>query len=130
VKETLAAGGQAVWAQVLSAVLGAWLMAAPAVLGYEGAPRLCDRVAGPVALGCALLALHEVARPVRRVNTAVGLLLLVAPGEFGHEGAALGNSLAVGALLIILSLFRGRLRYRYGGGWSAVWRPPAGPASG
>jgi hypothetical protein len=108
---------------IVSALLGVWLMAAPGVLGYGNPASAADRIAGPVALGVALLALHEVARPLRWANVPVGLAFVVLPWPLGFSGAALANSLVVGILLIGLAPVRGALRHPYGGGWRAVWRP-------
>jgi hypothetical protein len=47
------------WAQLINALLGMWLMAAPAVLGYIGPARTNDRIIGPLAAGAALIAIWE-----------------------------------------------------------------------
>jgi hypothetical protein len=109
------------WAQVTMAVIGVWLMAAPDALGYGGAARLSDRVAGPVAATFAIIAISEVVRPVRRVNLLVGLWLVISPWLLGsYPAVAIVNSTCAGGLLELLSLVRTRVRGRYGGGWIAL----------
>ncbi|HEV2147993.1 MAG TPA: SPW repeat protein [Longimicrobiaceae bacterium] len=109
------------WARLGSTALGIWLMAAPAVLGYSGAAETSDRIAGPVIATFAIVAISEVTRPLRRVNTVAGVWLLLAPWLLGFPAAAAWNSVAVGVLVIGLSLVRGTVESRFGGGWRVLW---------
>lgn len=114
------------WAQLSSALLGLWLMAAPAILGYGGPARTSDRIVGPLIVSFALIAAWEVTRPVRRVTLALGLWLLAAPvilgSTVGYGIVASANSLVVGLLVVLLSLVRGKVDPgRFGGGWSSLW---------
>lgn len=111
------------WAQLINAALGIWLMVAPAVLVYGPPAQTNDRVVGPVIATFAIVACWEATRPVRQWNLPLGAWLLVAPWLFGYaETQAILNSLAVGALVIGFALVRGTVKGRYGGGWSALWR--------
>jgi hypothetical protein len=110
------------WAQLINTLLGIWLTAAPAVIGYGGAARTNDYIIGPVAASCACIALWEATRPLRWVNLALGLWLLAAPWVLGYEPAALVNSLIVGVLLAAFATVRGQLRHRFNGGWSSLWK--------
>ena len=109
------------WAQSVNVLLGLWLMAAPAVLGYGGTARMSDRIIGPLAASVALIAVAEVTRPVRWLNVVLGLWLLAAPWLLGAEWTAMVNSTVVGLLLIVLATVRGTVRHRFGGGWTALW---------
>jgi hypothetical protein len=109
------------WAQLINAALGIWLMAAPAVLSYGGAARTNDRIVGPLAAAFAVVAASEVMRPLRRANWVCGFGLLIAPGAMGYGGAATINSLIVGVLLLAFASVRGTVAGRYGGGWSSLW---------
>lgn len=111
-------------ARLLAAALGIWLMAAPSVLGYAGAAMRNDRIIGPLAASFALIAIWEVVRPLRHLNTLLGTWLLVAPWLLGFPPPATINSLLVGAALILLSRVRGPLKQRFAGGWSSLWRGP------
>jgi hypothetical protein len=111
------------WAQLINAMLGIWLMAAPTILGYGGPARTNSHIVGPLAVSCAVIALWEVTRPVRWGNLALGLWLLVAPWVFTDTWGALFNSSLVGLLLMAFALVRGTVEpQRFGGGWSALWR--------
>jgi hypothetical protein len=108
------------WAQALAAAAGVWLMAAPDVLGYGDPAAANDRIVGPVAASVAIIALSESTRSVRWVNLALGAWLCTAPWMFGFPATAAANSFACGVLLAVLSMVRGRLRYRLAGGWRAL----------
>jgi hypothetical protein len=114
------------WAQLLGALLGVWLMAAPAVLGYGAPAATVDRIAGPLAAMLGVVAASEVTRGVRRANLLVGLWLLAAPWLLGYPAAATLNSILVGLLLAALSFVRGTVKERFGGGWTSLWRSDAG----
>lgn len=109
------------WAHVLSILLGVWLTAAPSVLGYGGGARINALVVGPLAASAAAVALSEVTRPVRWVNLLLGGWLVVAPVVIEHSSGVAAHGVLVGGLLAAGALVRGRVRARYGGGWSAVW---------
>lgn len=117
------------WARLANTALGLWLMAAPAVLGYEGtAAATNDRITGPLAATFAIIAIWEVTRTLRWLNLALGLWLLAAPWSLGGFPAeATLTSMATGALLAVFSLVRGKIRQDHGGGWSAVWRSRLSP---
>ncbi|NKE70763.1 SDR family oxidoreductase [Nitrospiraceae bacterium HYJII51-Mn-bac16s-1-B09] len=109
-------------ARIFNMLLGVWLTAAPALLGYTGAARTNDSIVGPIVASVALMAMWEVLRPLRWINFAFGLWLIAAPSIFDYEGSPLFNSLIVGALLSSFALVRGRRTKRFGGGWSSLWR--------
>jgi len=109
------------WAQIINALLGVWLMAAPAVLHYAGAASINDRILGPLAVSCAIIAISEVTRPVRWVNLGLGLWLLTAPWVFGAEWFVVLHSTIIGLLLALFASVRGRGREQFGGGWAVLW---------
>jgi hypothetical protein len=116
------------WAQVVSALLGVWLMAAPAALGYGDPARTNDRIVGPIVASLAVVAIWEVTRGLRWVNVVCAAWLLVAPWVLGEGTTAAVNSVAVGSLLLALAFVGGSRRQRFGGGWASLWREPERPA--
>lgn len=111
------------WARILNAALGIWLMAAPAVLGYAAPAEVNDRIVGPVIATFAIIAVAGATRPVRRVNTAAGAWLLVAPWILGYGATApTVNDMVVGAVVIAASLVKGTVKDEFAGGWSSLWR--------
>lgn len=116
----MAGGGVALpWTLALSAAIGVWLMLTRLTLGAEGAMAGADHLIGALVLTTTAIAAAEVARPVRFLNAAFGLALLVTPFVFETTTAGLIASALCGLALIILSLPRGRIRGTYGdwNGW-------------
>lgn len=111
------------WARILNAALGIWLMAAPAVLGYAAPAETNDRIVGPVIATFAIIAIAGATRPVRRVNTVAGAWLLVAPWILGYGATApTVNNMVVGAVVVAASLVKGTVKDEFAGGWSSLWR--------
>lgn len=108
------------WAQLINVAVGLWLMAAPEVLSYGGAAKTSDHIAGPLIATFATIALWQVTRALRWANLPLSLWLLAAPWFLFREPRAVASSVACGLLLGALSLVRGRITRRTGGGWSAL----------
>ncbi|MEJ8801410.1 SPW repeat domain-containing protein [Pontibacter sp. H249] len=110
------------WAQVINAILGIWLMASPAILGLEGTSADNDHIIGPVIASFACISWWEATRVVRLYNLPLALWLLLAPWVLGYsETAAIVNDMAVGLIVAGLSVVKGKIDNSFGGGWSAVW---------
>lgn len=112
------------WAQIVNACVGIWLMAAPAVLGtQQSVSGDNDRIVGPVAATFAIVAVWEVTRGLRWVNLPLGLWLVLAPWILGIEvAAAAWNDVVCGIVLAACSLVKGKAPHPFGGGWSVLWR--------
>lgn len=113
------------WARWVSAALGLWLMAAPAVLGYGGEASATHRLVGPVVASFAFVAVWSHVRGLRWANLPLGVLLLVVPWPLGFTPIATVNSLTVGLGLVALAPVRGPIRGRFGGGWAYLWEREA-----
>ncbi|WP_244251383.1 SPW repeat protein [Pseudomonas corrugata] len=92
------------------------------IFGTTSAMANSDHLMGSLLLTVTVLALAEVARPLRLLNLPIGIWLLVAPWllEGGSTASTVG-SLIAGVLVIVLSLPRGPIRHRYGG-WNRLIR--------
>jgi hypothetical protein len=111
------------WAQIINAALGIWLMIAPALLGFEPKAADHDHIIGPVVASFAIISWWEVTRPLRWINLVIGLWLLAAPWILGYpQTPAIINSMATGLALAMLSLVRGKITQQFGGGWSVLRR--------
>lgn len=113
------------WPQALSAVLGLWLLAAPALLGYGGTASDSDRIVGPIVYAIAFISLAGVARSLLRLNLLPALWLIVSPWAFSFDLTPLLNSLVVGAAiggLALLALIPSTAPDHFGGGWAALVR--------
>ena len=109
-------------ARIAAALLGAWLMAAPAALSYGPPVSSADRVVGPVVLASSLVAVWPVLRSLRWPELPAGVWLLIEPWVLGAPAAATINALVIGGLLIALAPLGGAVEQRFGGGWKVVWR--------
>lgn len=108
------------WNLIVSALLGAWLMVAPAVFQTQGRTAHSDHILGALVVIIAIVAFAEVTRAARFINLALALGIIVLPWVFG--GATLAssiNDLITGLLIIGLSIPPGRIKNTYGG-WNAL----------
>ncbi|MDX1662562.1 MAG: SPW repeat protein [Candidatus Promineifilaceae bacterium] len=113
------------WPRLVNALLGGWLMASPALFGYAATTASKNqRVVGPLVVMFALIAVWEVTRPLRWLNLALGLWLIVSPFLLGtlDRTDAMLIAVATGLVIVGLSLVRGPIHERFGDGWSALWR--------
>ncbi|MGX4726279.1 vitamin K epoxide reductase family protein [Pseudomonas corrugata] len=110
------------WSLLLLCVLGVWLMFTRLIFGTTSAMANSDHLMGSLLLTVTVLALAEVARPLRLLNLPIGVWLLAAPWLLeGGSTASTAGSLIAGVLVIVLSLPRGPIRHRYGG-WNRLIR--------
>lgn len=110
------------WGLALVSILGVWLMFTRLIFGTEGAMADSDHLMGSLLITISVLAMAEVARPLRFLNMPVGLWLLIAPWILdGASGAATVGSMIIGVAVIVLSVPRGPIRNRYAG-WNRLLR--------
>lgn len=110
------------WAQAGNALLGVWLMIAPAVLGYGGAGAVDHRIVGPLAAATGMVAAWGATRRLGRLNVVFGASLIVTPWLAGFAAGASWNSVAAGWALALLALVDGDPRRRFDGGWAVLLR--------
>lgn len=110
------------WARFIGALLGGWLLAAPAVLGYSGAAAFNERAMGPIVVGSSLIAAWQIMRSLRWLELVVGSWLLVSPWILvrWYEALPTANSLGVGLALVVLAFLGGKTTKNFGGGWSVL----------
>jgi uncharacterized membrane protein len=103
------------WTLSVSAAVGGWLMAAPAVLGVTGAAADSGHLAGALVVTWTVIAFGQVARPARLLNVPTGIWIALAPWLLtGATDASRWADLVLGLLLIALSIPRGRIDERFG----------------
>ena len=114
------------WAQSLGALLGLWLMIAPAVLGYGEPLSTVHHIVGPMTAAVGIVSLWGHMNALSQwLHPPLGVLLVIVPPLLGVLGAgietvALVNSLVVGPALLVLGVVGGRITGRCGGGWSSL----------
>jgi len=104
------------WNLFLIMALGIWVVAAPTVLGYSGQMADSNHIAGALIVTfVAVIAMSEVARPLRYVHILFGLWLIAAPWLLGTATApAKWSGVIAGLLLIPLSIPKGKIEDRRG----------------
>jgi len=112
------------WNLGLLCLVGVWLMCTRLIHGASGAMANSDHLMGSLLITVSVLAMAEVARPLRFLNLPIGLWLLVAPWLLsGTTTAGAVGSLVAGGLVIILSVPLGPIRHSYAG-WNRLLRFP------
>lgn len=97
------------WQDQVILLLGVWLFLAPFVLGYPSdAPIAINAyIAGAVIAALAAFDLYKTYAWAVIVNLLVGLWVAVAPWvpALADRGAMMGNSVVVGAAVVLLALW-------------------------
>lgn len=115
VRDMLGGGVNLPWNLVLSILIGLWLMFTRPLLGAEGTMADADHLIGALVVTFSVIALAETGRPLRFLNIALGLALLITPFGFGADWVQTLASILCGLLLMILSIRRGPMHNHYGG---------------
>lgn len=111
------------WAQIVMAVLGVWLMAAPGIFGFDKTISDNAHIVGPLIATFSIIAIWECTRNARLLNLPLAIWLLAAPLILGYDNdAALMNDYAVAISIIFLLLVKPSREHKFGGGWPAVWK--------
>jgi hypothetical protein len=100
---------------LISTLIGVWLMLTRLVFDSTGSMANSDHLVGALVVTFSIIALAEVARPVRFINIAFGAWLVAAPWFLTGVGstAATMNSLISGILLVLLALPKGKINNTY-----------------
>lgn len=111
------------WAHLLSALVGLWLMASPDLVeAFTDTASANNRIIGPLIVAFGVVALWEETRSARFANTALGIWLLAASILFGYTDLALVTNAVAAGVVIALSLVKGEHDpLKFGGGWVALW---------
>ena len=104
------------WPLVVTTLLGVWLMFTRLTFGTESPLADSDHLVGALVVTISIIAMAEVARPLRFLNVLAALWLIAAPWllEGGSPVAGIAGAL-VGLAILPLSLPRGiRSAHHYG----------------
>ena len=110
------------WAAMVTALIGLWIMVSPELTVFERSAAINHFIAGPLAVTIGVIAIWEVNRAARYLNTVLGIWLVLSPLLLSYTIAANSwNSIVSGTLIIIFSLVKGKTKYTYGGGWAVLF---------
>jgi hypothetical protein len=97
------------WQDPVNALLGAWLMVSPWVLGYQGVvvAMVSTMAIGAVLVASSVGAMSLPAAWEEWLDVVLGVALMLAPFLLGFNGvdAALQNALLTGAVVTFLALW-------------------------
>jgi nucleoside-diphosphate-sugar epimerase/uncharacterized membrane protein len=114
-REMLRGGVSVPWTLAASIGLGIVLMSSRLLFETTGLAAHNDHVIGSLVITFSIMALAEVARPLRLVNAVFGVWLLASPLLFeGYWGAGGAVSMLAGLLLFVLALPTGTISSHYG----------------
>jgi nucleoside-diphosphate-sugar epimerase len=114
-REMLKGGVTLPWTLLACIALGIALMLTRLLFDTAGAAADNDHLVGSLVITFSIMALAEVARPLRFINAAFGAWLLLAPWLLdGYWGGGTAFTSLAGLLLIALSLPRGAIESHYG----------------
>lgn len=103
------------WNLFLITAVGVWVMASPQVLGFSGSIANSSNIVGALIITFAVIAMSEVARPVRYINILFGLWLIAAPFIFSTEGdLPMWNGIIAGAVIIAVCFPKGKIEDKRG----------------
>jgi uncharacterized membrane protein len=107
--------GSFAWNLFLSSILGLWLMLSPTVFGTQDLASDSHHLLGALIVTFAVIAMAQVARPVRFINCLLGLSLALLVWFLpGGTASFIWNATGVGIALTLLSIPRGRISDRFG----------------
>lgn len=106
------------WTLLASGAIGIWLMFSRAIFDTQPPFANNDHLVGALVLTIAVIAMAEVARPLRFLNCLFGTWLVLAPWLLdGGDFVAKVASVIAGLVLIALSLPRGKRSDEHYGSW-------------
>ena len=114
-RQIVLTGVRFTWTMVASIAIGIALMFTRIIFGTSGTAADNDHVIGSLVVTFSIMALSEVARPLRFANILFGGWLIAAPLLLtGYSSLAAATSVIAGVLLILLTLPLGPINCHYG----------------
>ncbi|HEY1020822.1 MAG TPA: hypothetical protein VGE06_00855 [Flavisolibacter sp.] len=108
------------WAQIMHILIGLFLMFAPSIWSFDKGASDHFYIVGPLVITNAIIGLWEFNRGIRWFTALIAAWLLVSPFVLESKGTEAMIAICSAILLVFFSLFKGRVKHRYGGGWSSL----------
>jgi len=103
------------WNLILTALAGIWILATDRLLGFSGLLADNADVCGALMVVFSIISWAEVTRSLRLVNIVIAIWYGIAPWVLGGANTTnIWHSGIVAVFVIILSLFRGKIKEKYG----------------
>lgn len=121
-REMLLDGVNVPWTLAASTAIGIILMCSRLLFGTSGDAADSDHIVGSLVVTFSIMAMGEVARPLRFINVGFGAWLIVVPWlADGYSGIAAAASVLFGLALIWLAMPLGPVKAHYGA-WDRIMR--------
>lgn len=103
------------WNLVITALIGGWLLFSNDILGFKGVLAANTDVCGALIVVFSVISWAEVIRAVRLMNMVMAVWFGIAPWVLpGATTLIIWHSVIIAIVVIILSIFRGKIREQYG----------------
>ncbi len=103
------------WNLLITALIGGWLLFFNDVMGFSGVLAHNTDVCGALIVVFSIIAWAEVARPLRFINMAIAIWFAVGSWLLpGSTPFIAWHAIIASVVVIILSIFRGRIKEKYG----------------
>ncbi len=108
---------------LIGVVIGLWLMASPAAIGFAGYSRADMRITGPIVVVLSVLSIWPGTRWFARLNAFAGGWMMIGPILLQAEHLLLFSVILLGAIIVALAVFPGDAAPQIGGGWIGILGP-------
>lgn len=104
------------WNLIVSLAVGLWFMISPGLLDFNGKLADSNHLVGALIISMSIIAMSEVVRSLRFINTLFGAWLIASVWIFSNPGSTvLWSQIVAGILLIALSFPKGIINDEHGG---------------
>ena len=100
------------WNLILLSLIGFWMMFFQSTYFDPESIQAISATVGALTIAFSIIPFAEVLRPVRFVNTLLGIVFMIL--AFYSEGAGIYYHLILGIAMILLSIPKGKIHYAYG----------------
>ncbi len=107
--------------QLVAALIGASLLALPALARQASPEALLAQLGGALIAGVALVAASELLRSLRWLTATLGLALVTGEAVVGARGVIGLYAALAGTAVVLLSLLPGSRRHFFAGGWRSLF---------
>jgi len=97
-------------------------MATPAVLNVNKTAADNYHIVGPLVITFAVVSLWEINRNVRWFNIATGCWLVLSAFVLKTASPVFALNIGCGLAVILFSLYKGKIKNAYGGGWRSLFQ--------
>ncbi|MFN3403200.1 MAG: hypothetical protein ACK40G_03835 [Cytophagaceae bacterium] len=108
---------------ILVAMIGIWLMIAPAIIPHDSVMENHNRIMGPLIFSISIISISEVTRNLRWLNCILAIWIFIYPMAFKVMNVLPAiNYLVAGLVILYLSVKKGKTTKTFGGGWNAIFK--------